>query len=46
MKKDANIGVVHQRIASNTAQMFSKGQSLQSMQYNDMWSNYLNNEFK
>ena len=45
MKKDANIGVVHQRIASNTAAMFSKGDSVQSMAYNDMWSNYLNSEF-
>lgn len=26
MKKDANIGVVHQRITSNTAAMFSKGE--------------------
>lgn len=46
MKKDANIGVVHQRIASNTAALFSKGDSLQSMAYNDMWSSYLNNEFQ
>ncbi len=45
MKKDANIGVVHQRITSNTAAMFSKGESVQSMAYNDMWSNYLNSEF-
>lgn len=45
MKKDANIGVVHQRITSNTASMFSKGESVQSMAYNDMWSNYLNSEF-
>jgi hypothetical protein len=45
MKKDVNIGVVHQRIASNTAAMFSKGDSIQSMAYNDMWSNYLNSEF-
>jgi hypothetical protein len=44
-KKDANIGVVHQRITSNTAAMFSKGESVQSMAYNDMWSNYLNSEF-
>jgi len=28
MKKDVNIGVVHQRIASNTAAMFSKGESV------------------
>ena len=46
MKKNANIGVVHQRIASNTANLFSKGESIQSAQYNDMWSNYLNDEFK
>ena len=45
MKKDANIGVVHQRITSNTAAMFSKGESVQSIAYNDMWSNYLNSEF-
>lgn len=45
MKKDANIGVVHQRITSNTAAMFSKGESVQSIAYNDMWSDYLNNEF-
>lgn len=46
MKKDANIGVVHQRITSNTAALFSKGESVKSIQYNDMWSNYLNNEFQ
>ncbi len=45
MKKDVNIGVVHTRIASNTAAMFSKGDSIQSMAYNEMWSNYLNQEF-
>lgn len=43
MKKDANIGVIHQRITSNTAALFSKGESAKSMQYNDMWSNYINN---
>ncbi len=46
MKKDVNIGVVHQRITSNTAAMCSKGESLRSMQYNDMWSNYINSEFQ
>lgn len=45
MKKDVNIGVVHQRIASNTAAMFSKGDSVQSIAYNDQWSNYINSEF-
>jgi hypothetical protein len=46
MKKNANIGVIHQRIASNTAALFSKGEQKESMQYNDKWSNYLNDEFK
>lgn len=46
MKKDANIGVVHQRIASNTAAMYSKGRAVQSQAYNNAWSNYMNEEFQ
>lgn len=46
MEKEANIGVVHQRIASNTAAMYSRGQVAESSSYNNMWSGYLNNNFQ
>ena len=46
MEKQINIGVVHQRVASNTAQMFSRGQAMGSASYNNMWSDYLNNKTK
>lgn len=46
MEKEANIGVVHQRIASNTAAMFSRGQIEESSAYNNAWSDYMNNNFQ
>lgn len=46
MKKDANIGVVHQRVATNTAAMFGKGRAQESQSYNAHWANYLDNEFQ
>lgn len=42
MEKEANIGVVHQRIASNTAAMYSRGEIQGSSDYNNMWSGYIN----
>jgi len=46
MEKEANIGVVHQRIASNTAAMYSRGEIQGSSEYNNMWSGYLNQNFQ
>lgn len=45
MEKQANIGVVHQRIASNTAQMYARGQAKGSVAYNQQWANYMDNKF-
>ncbi len=46
MESSANIGVVHQRIASNTAQMYSRGEKIESTSYNNMWSDYVNKNFQ
>ena len=46
MEKEADIGVVHQRITSQTAQMSFKGAYEESAQYNQKWSNYLNDNFQ
>lgn len=45
-EKEANIGVVHQRVATNTAAMYSRGMAPESQSYNNQWSDYLNNNFK
>ena len=45
MESSANIGVVHQRIASNTAQLYSRGDAMKSVSYNNMWSSYMNSNF-
>jgi hypothetical protein len=45
MESSANISVVHQRIASNTAQLYSRGDIGRSFTYNNMWSSYMNNSF-
>jgi hypothetical protein len=45
MESAANIGVVHQRIASNTAQLYSRGDLTKSIGYNNMWSSYMNSSF-
>ncbi len=41
MQKDVNIGVVHQRVASRTAQLYKHGDYQASSAYNDQWANYL-----
>lgn len=46
MEKEANIGVVHQRIASNTAAMYSRGDIMGSEQYNNQWADYMNSNFQ
>jgi hypothetical protein len=46
MEKEANIGVVHQRIASNTAAMYSRGDVQGSAGYNNAWSGYMNEAFQ
>jgi hypothetical protein len=40
-----NLSVVHQRIASNTAQLYSRGDISKSFMYNNAWSSYMNNTF-
>ena len=42
MIKEANIGVVHQRVTSHTAAMYSKGDLAGSESYNHKWANYMN----
>lgn len=46
MEKEANIGVVHQRVVSNTAALHSRGDAMLSNEYNNAWSSYLNNNFQ
>jgi hypothetical protein len=46
MKKEANLGVVHQRITSQTAALYSKGDYKESKKFNNRWANYLNNNFQ
>jgi hypothetical protein len=46
MKKEADIAVVHQRVTTQTAALFGKGDYKGSQQYNDQWSGYLNDNFK
>ena len=46
MMKEANIGIAHQRITSNTAAMYSRGNHTESEQYNKVWSNYMNDNFQ
>lgn len=41
MVKEADIGVVHQRVTSHTAAMYSQGDYDGSAQYNLKWSNYM-----
>jgi hypothetical protein len=38
--------VVHQRVVANTAAMHSRGDAISSTQYNNAWSDYLNNNFQ
>lgn len=38
--------MVHQRIASNTAAMYSRGNVAESAGYNNAWSDYMNNNFQ
>lgn len=45
MESAANLSVVHQRITSNTAQLYSRGDLTKSFMYNSAWSNYMNNTF-
>ncbi|CAM6004654.1 unnamed protein product [Sphagnum balticum] len=42
MEREVNIGVVHQRVVSQTAAMYSRGQIAESSSYNNQWSDYLN----
>lgn len=46
MKKQANLPVVHHRITSLTAQMYSGGDYQGSQKFNSHWNNYLQNNFK
>lgn len=42
MKKDVNLGVVHQRITSHTAALYQAGDFKGSKQFNGKWGTYLN----
>jgi len=42
MSKKANLGVVHQRITSQTAALYQAGNFKDSKQFNNRWANYLN----
>ena len=46
MIKSANLGVVHQRITSQTAALYKAGDFKGSYQFNNQWANYLNENFK
>jgi len=46
MVKNANLGVVHQRITSQTAALYHAGNYKDSRKFNDKWANYLNENFK
>lgn len=46
MEKEADITVVHQRVTSQTANLFSKGHAKESVEYNNQWAGYLNNNFQ
>lgn len=46
MVKNANLGVVHQRITSQTAALYQAGNYKDSKKFNDKWANYLNENFK
>lgn len=44
--KDANIGVAHQRVTALTANMYSRGAEKESQKTNQMWSDYLMDNFQ
>lgn len=46
MIKSANLGVVHQRITSQTAALYKAGDFKGSYAFNNQWSNYLNENFQ
>ena len=46
MKKEANLGVVHQRITNKTAALYKQGDYKESQSFNNRWANFLDNNFK
>jgi len=46
MIKEANLGVVHQRITSQTAALYKAGDFKGSYQFNNRWADYLNENFQ
>jgi len=46
MSKDANLGVVHQRITNQTAALYKNGNYKDSKEFNNKWANYLNKNFQ
>ena len=46
MKKDANLGVVHQRITAQTAALYQAGDYKGSKRFNGHWGAYLNENFQ
>jgi hypothetical protein len=46
LTQDANLGVVHQRVTSQTAALYSKGEKEKSSKFNQKWTNFLSENFK
>lgn len=46
MKKQANLGVVHHRITSQTAALYGAGDFKGSTKFNSRWANYLEKNFQ
>ena len=46
MSKQANLGVVYQRITNQTAALYKGGDYKGSKRFNRRWENYLNKNFK
>lgn len=46
MEKEANLGVVHHRITSQTAALYKKGNYKESQRFNSRWANYLDRNFQ
>jgi len=44
--KDVNIGVAHQRVAAITTNLYSKGDHIESVKRNQIWSDYLMDNFQ
>jgi hypothetical protein len=46
MAKEANLGVVHQRVTNQTAALYKQGDFKESQSFNNRWANFLGKNFK